>query len=111
MKPLYPVSFVALALAGPALAQDAPPASQVDGPTAADDQASAGDEIVVTATRLPGQVQTDSPPVLELDEQEIAAYGATSIADLVAQLAPQTGSGRGRRRPRGRRGCSAARAG
>ena len=96
MKPLYPVSFVALALAGPALAQDAPPASQVDGPTAADDQASAGDEIVVTATRLPGQVQTDSPPVLELDEQEIAAYGATSIADLVAQLAPQTGSGRGR---------------
>ena len=102
MKPLYPVSMLALALAGPALvapaqAQDAAgPVAQADGPTAADDQAGDGGQIVVTATRLPGQVVTDSPPILELNEQEVAAYGATSIADLVAQLAPQTGSGRGR---------------
>jgi hypothetical protein len=101
LRPLYPVSFLALALAAPgltgtALAQDAPPAAQAEGPAAADEQAAAGNEIVVTATRLPGQVVTDSPPILELDEEQVAAYGATSIADLVAQLAPQTGSGRGR---------------
>ena len=35
-------------------------------------------------------------PIIELDEEDIAAYGAGSIAELVEQLAPQTGSGRGR---------------
>ena len=100
MRSLYPVSLLAVALAGPALAQDAAPVAQetapVDTPAASDDQAATGGEIVVTATRLRGQVDTDSPPVLELEEADIAAYGSGSIADLVAQLAPQTGSGRGR---------------
>ncbi len=107
MKSLYPVSLLALALATPALtspaaAQDAAPeaqaapVAQAADDAASTDQAADDDQIVVTATRLPGQVVTDSPPILELNEQEIAAYGATSIADLVAQLAPQTGSGRGR---------------
>ncbi len=100
MKPLYPVSLLALTLATPALvspamAQDAAPVVQADTATTGD-QAAEDDQIVVTATRLPGQVVTDSPPILELNEQEVAAYGAASIADLVAQLAPQTGSGRGR---------------
>ena len=54
------------------------------------------DAIVVTADRVRGQVQTASAAVLELDQQQVQAYGATSIADLVAQLAPQVGSGRGR---------------
>ena len=35
-------------------------------------------------------------PVATLDEAEIAAYGAASIADLLAALAPHTGSARGR---------------
>ncbi|WP_126176882.1 TonB-dependent receptor plug domain-containing protein, partial [Tsuneonella rigui] len=100
MRSLYPVSLLAVALAGPTLAQDAAPVAQEtaqeDTPVAADDQAATGGEIVVTATRLRGQVDTDSPPVLELEEADIAAYGSGSIADLVAQLAPQTGSGRGR---------------
>ncbi|MGX7953253.1 TonB-dependent receptor plug domain-containing protein [Tsuneonella sp. HG249] len=85
---------MALASAGAAAAQEAPPVEQTT-PAAADDIDGSG-EIVVVATRIPGQVQTDSPPVLELNEEEVAAYGATSIADLVNQLAPQTGSGRGR---------------
>ena len=55
-----------------------------------------GAEIVVTATRLRGQVDTNVPPIVELEERDIAAYGATSIADLLDQLTPQTGSGRGR---------------
>lgn len=94
MRSLASVSLLALALAGTAAAQDAVPLAAQ--PSAEPAPESSGGEIVVTAERLPGQVQTDSPPVLELNEQEVAAYGATSIADLVAQLAPQTGSGRGR---------------
>lgn len=54
------------------------------------------DEIVVTAERVRGQVQSASAPVLELDQAQVQAYGAASIADLVAQLSPQIGSGRGR---------------
>lgn len=96
MRLLTSISLLALAGAGTAAAaQDAPPAEQAPTPAAADDLDD-GSEIVVIATRIPGQVETDSPPVLELNEEEVAAYGATSIADLVAQLAPQTGSGRGR---------------
>ncbi|MFA9201593.1 MAG: TonB-dependent receptor, partial [Cypionkella sp.] len=95
MRFLRSISLLALAAATTAaVAQDAPPAPPAT-PAAADD-IDGSDEIVVVAARIPGQVETDSPPVLELNEAEVAAYGATSIADLVAQLAPQTGSGRGR---------------
>ena len=96
MRLLHSISLLALAGAGhaPALAQHAPPAGQpAPAPAATPVEA---DAIVVIAERIPGQVQTDSAPVLELNEAEVAAYGASSIADLVAQLAPQTGSGRGR---------------
>lgn len=75
-------------------APEAAPAAQQ--PSAPANDVPEEDQIVVIADRIPGQVQTDSPPVLELNEEEVAAYGASSIADLVAQLAPQTGSGRGR---------------
>ncbi|HUQ12669.1 MAG TPA: TonB-dependent receptor, partial [Novosphingobium sp.] len=68
---------------------------------AAPADASAGEEpivteIVVVATRLPGEVETDQPPIVTLDEAEIASYGAGSLSDLLTALAPQTGSGRGR---------------
>jgi len=53
-------------------------------------------EILVVAERLRGQVDGPQPPIVVLDEADIAAYGAGSIAELVEQLAPQTGSGRGR---------------
>ena len=53
-------------------------------------------EIVVTAPRLPGQVETDVPPVLELDEEDIEAYGVGSIEELVEALEPASGSSRGR---------------
>lgn len=52
--------------------------------------------IVISAARPRGSVDTDVPPVQELDAGDIASYGANSIEDLVAALAPQTGSGRGR---------------
>lgn len=52
--------------------------------------------ILVVARRIKGQVETPVPPVAVLDEEEIASYGASSLTDLVAALAPQIGSGRGR---------------
>lgn len=91
-------SLVAIAAftAGPALAQPEPspaPATAQDG---AEQAVSSGQEIVVTAERIRGEVDTDVPPVLELEAEEIATYGAGSIEELIEQLAPQTGSGRGR---------------
>ena len=53
-------------------------------------------EIVVTAQRIRGSVDTDVPPVEELDEADIASLGASSLTDLVAAVAPQANSGRGR---------------
>lgn len=95
---LHSVSLLCLTIAAaPALGQDAdaPPIGQA-GEMPAGDDADGNAEIVVTAARLRGQVETDVPPVLELNEEEIAAYGAGSISELVEQLAPQTASGRGR---------------
>ncbi|MBP7952218.1 MAG: TonB-dependent receptor plug domain-containing protein [Sphingorhabdus sp.] len=53
-------------------------------------------DIVVTAQRLRGAVETDVPPVQVLNADDINAYGASSITDLLSALSPQTGSGRGR---------------
>ncbi len=94
---LFAASTLALAAAStavPAVAQDSVPQ-----PAEAEDVTSdggEGNEIVVVATRFPGEVETDQPPVLTLNEAEIASYGAGNISDLLAALAPQTGSGRGR---------------
>ncbi len=53
-------------------------------------------DIVVVATRVRGEVETAVPPIVTLTEDDIAAYGAGSLQSLLAALAPQTGSGRGR---------------
>lgn len=60
------------------------------------DIAPAGSEILVVAERIRGQVEAPSPPIAVLDEKDIQALGATTLADVLTQLAPQTGSGRGR---------------
>lgn len=80
-------------LAAPALAQES---------GAPDDDGEAGvvspgaHEIVVVAERLRDQVDAPQAPVVVYGEEDIAAFGASSIGDLVAAAAPQTGSGRGR---------------
>ncbi len=86
---LSTVALIALALPAAAHAQSS-------GSSSSEDQANSDDVIVVVADRIPGQVDTNVAPVLELNSEEIAAYGANSIADLVAALAPQTNSNRGR---------------
>ncbi len=111
MRNLLSASLIAIAAAAPvaAPAQDATPApvetTQAPAAAGADEAAAAPDEadqgptdnvIVVTGGRVRGQVDTDVPPVLELDEQDIASYGAGSLAELLDQLSTVTGSGRGR---------------
>ncbi|WJY18911.1 TonB-dependent receptor plug domain-containing protein [Alteriqipengyuania flavescens] len=84
------------ALPAVAAAQDAPSpvAQDVDAP---DTEAPVeGDEILVIGRSLRGQINAPEAPIIELDEADIAAYGASSIADLVQQLSPQTSSARGR---------------
>ncbi len=102
MKPLTRCSALALtiALASPALAQDDQPDPAIAQPEQ-EAQFATEDAIVVTGERVRGQVETEVPPIVELSEEDIAAYGADSLADLVEQLAPQTGSasGRGSGRP------------
>lgn len=60
------------------------------------EEENSSEEIVVIAERIRGSVDTDVPPVEELNEADIAAVGASSLTDLVAAVAPQTNSGRGR---------------
>ena len=55
-----------------------------------------GNEILVLAPRLRGQLDVPQKPVEVLNEDDIAAYGSNSIAELLDAIAPQTGSGRGR---------------
>jgi outer membrane receptor protein involved in Fe transport len=96
---------IAAALACPAAAQQAPaaappaaqPADQGTPPVVDQtDSASDPNQIVVIANALRGAVEAPQPPVVELNEQDIASYGASSLADLVSQLSTELGSGRGR---------------
>jgi iron complex outermembrane recepter protein len=84
------VSVLALCVAMPALA------FAEEAGDAAGDAAEPKQDIVVVGTRLRGSVETDVPPTDTLNEADIAAVGGSSIADVLAAVAPQTGSGRGR---------------
>ncbi len=53
-------------------------------------------EIVVTAPRISGSAIDDIAPEITINEDEIEGYGASTLADLLTALAPQTQSGRGR---------------
>ncbi len=54
------------------------------------------DAITVTAARQRGLVIGDIEPELVLDASDIEAYGVGSLAELLAELTAETGSGRGR---------------
>lgn len=95
-------TLLATAVAFPALGQDAPAAPPSEPAQAAESEAdvaapSSGDgAIVVVGQRLRGEVDTDVKPELQLDEKDVASYGASTIGDLLAAIAPQVGGGRGR---------------
>lgn len=54
------------------------------------------DMIIVTAGKPEGSVVGDIQPELTLTPGDIRSYGVSSIADLIAELSPQTASGQGR---------------
>jgi iron complex outermembrane recepter protein len=85
-------SILLASTAVPAFAQD----TASSAPVAPDEDEPLETDIVVVAERIRGAVDTDVPPVEQLEEADIAALGASSVTDLLAAVAPQTGSGRGR---------------
>lgn len=98
---IIPLSALLLAsTAMPAIAatEEQPVGSTVGMDIAEEEQSeeNASNEIVVIAERIRGSVDTDVPPVEQLNEADIAAVGASSLTDLVAAVSPQTNSGRGR---------------
>lgn len=104
-KILCSTALAGIVLAAPVHAQSVQVHAQA-GAQAAQDQTDAEieaearkqGEILVIADRIKGQVDAPEKPIETLDEKDIAAYGATSLTDLLAALSPQTGSGRGRGR-------------
>lgn len=54
------------------------------------------DDIIVTGTRPRGSVQGDIQPDIVLDAEQLRAYGASNIAELLTALEPLTRSARGR---------------
>ncbi len=71
----------------PAFAQS----TQTDAP-----ESDGQSEIVVTAERIKGSVESEFPPELILDQAAIESYGASSVTDLLAALGNQTQSTRSR---------------
>lgn len=90
-----PVFAEAGAAAQPQSAQ-VPQSAGENEPETASGTAVSGDEIIVRGNRIRGQLLVDQAPLLQLDEEAIAAEGVTSITDLIAQISAQTGSARGR---------------
>ncbi|HEX8585804.1 MAG TPA: TonB-dependent receptor [Allosphingosinicella sp.] len=68
-------------------------AGQDDAPVDTEDE---GEEIVVTGQRQRGAVDTDIPAEDVLNRRDIRATGASTLAELLEAIAPQTRSGRGR---------------
>ena len=91
--------LLASASSFPAMAQQPPSdASSVTATataTASDDEADE-DDIVVVGQRQRATAIGDIPPENQLNSRDIRATGATNIDELLAAIAPQIGSSRGR---------------
>ncbi len=85
----------AAADAGAAMAA-VPPSAADEADAIARAERGTGPEIVVHGDRMPGQVQAAQAPVTTFEEADIGAYGVSSVADLLAAIAPEINSGRGR---------------
>ena len=92
------VMLLALASMDPAVAApvEAAPAQQAQTPPNRDeDEVYDLGEITATSVKPRGSAIGDFEPELVLDEEQIKAYGASSIAELLQALEPQTRSARG----------------
>ncbi len=54
------------------------------------------EEIIVQSVRIRGSLDVAQAPIVELDEADITALGASSVEEMLEAIAPQTGSARGR---------------
>lgn len=97
MRSLPLVSLVAcLAIPSPLLAATAA-APTIEKDDNGDDALEVhGDEILVLAPRIIGQIDVPQQPIEVFSEDDIASYGVSSIEELLEAISPQTGSGRGR---------------
>ncbi|WP_341713669.1 hypothetical protein, partial [Erythrobacter sp.] len=92
----FSVSLIAVAWSMGVQAQDAaqaPPPARDDAENPVYDP----NTIIVSGERIRGQLIVDQPPVAEYDAEDIAAFGGSSIADILEALGPTTSSGRGSR--------------
>ena len=94
MRRLSAVAIALLASAMPVMAHAQDQAPQA-APQDVELEEEAEGEIVVSG-QLRGAVEGDIAPELQLSPADIRALGVPTIADLITELAPQTGSGRGR---------------
>ena len=84
------------AAAGAQQAVPTAPAPATPAPPQEEDAVSDEPEIIVRGTRgLPGAVIGDITPEQQLGPADIRSYGVNSVAELLAELSPQTRSGRG----------------
>jgi hypothetical protein len=85
-----------VAIAAPVLAAEQPalPAAGETEDEIVDD--ADPNEIIVIASRLVGSVDAPQPPLVTLDEDDIASYGASTVTELIQALGTQTTSSRGR---------------
>lgn len=81
------LSILTCLLCAPALAQQQSTNGGTDG---------SDDEVVVTGTANRNGAIGDIKPEIQLDAATIRSYGVSSVADLIAELSPQLGSGQGR---------------
>ncbi|MEO7814790.1 MAG: TonB-dependent receptor plug domain-containing protein [Sphingomicrobium sp.] len=89
--------LLASASAMPAFAQTAPQSASPEAGNAVQaDDADNEEAIVVVGQRQRATVIGDIPPENQLTSRDIRATGATSITELLAAIAPQVGSARGR---------------
>lgn len=82
--------------------QDAPPPQEPPAPTATEEEAEDAVDlgtVNVAGSRPRGGVDSDIPPDLVLSAEEIQAYGASSISELLTYLEPVTRSSRGSGQP------------
>ncbi|BCA58554.1 TonB-dependent receptor [Sphingomonas sp. HMP6] len=75
--------------------QQTAPAAPTQQPAPISDEGEDGPDIVVQGAKQPGAVVGDIPPEQQLSPADIRSYGVGSISELLAELAPQTRSGRG----------------
>ncbi|KQN19233.1 hypothetical protein ASE86_11975 [Sphingomonas sp. Leaf33] len=81
----------------PPTAQQAPTptATPQTAPAEPEEDGEVGAEITVVGQRERGSVPGDIPPEQVLRPADVRAYGVSSLSDLLNELAPQLGSGRG----------------